>query len=72
MKMVSLAGATSKKIWHYLNGHQTNSSADTVMLHVGVMICWKIKNRKRTEKSYDLVQKCHTYGIKNIFLSGLV
>ena len=36
-KMISLTGATSKKILHYLDVHLANSSADAVILHVGVI-----------------------------------
>ena len=35
-KMASLSGETSKEILHYLDVHLTNSSADVVILHVGV------------------------------------
>ena len=34
--MVSFPGATSKEILHYLDAHLVNSSADTIILHVGV------------------------------------
>ena len=34
--MVFFPGATSKKNLHYLDFHLTNSSADTLILHVGV------------------------------------
>ena len=34
--MLSFPGATSKEILHYLDVHLTNSSADAVILHVGV------------------------------------
>ena len=35
-KRVSFPGATSKESLHYLDVHLTNSSADAVILHVGV------------------------------------
>ena len=34
--MVSVPGATSKEILHYLDAHLTNSSPDAVILHAGV------------------------------------
>ena len=35
-KMVSLLGTTSKEILHYLDVYLTNSSADTIILHIRV------------------------------------
>ena len=74
--MVSFPGATSKEILHYLDVHLTNSSADAVILHVGVNDLFqdnsqsKIKILGKNLKS--MVEKCHTYGIKNEFISGLL
>ena len=36
-KMITFPGATSKKILRYLDVYLTNSSADAVILHVGVV-----------------------------------
>ena len=75
-KMVSFSGATSKEILHYLDVHFANSSADAVILHVGVNdllednIQSKIENLGKNLRS--MVEKCYTYGIKNVFISGLV
>ena len=75
-KMVSFPGATSKEILHYLDVHLGNSSADAVILHVGVNdllednIQSKIENLGKNLRS--MVEKCHTYGIKNVFVPGLV
>ena len=75
-KMVSFPGATSKEILHYLDVHLANSSADAVILHVGVNdllednIQSKMENLGKNLRS--MVEKCHTYGIKNVFISGLV
>ena len=73
--MVSLPEATSKEILHYLDVHLTSSSVDAVILHVGVNDLEdnsqsKIENLGKNLKS--MVEKCHTYGIKNAFISGLV
>ena len=74
--MVSLPEATSKEILHYLDVHLTSSSVDAVILHVGVNDLLednsqsKIENLGKNLKS--MVEKCHTYGIKNAFISGLV
>ena len=70
-KMVSFPGATSKEILHYLDVHLANSSAAAVILHVGVNdllednIQSKIENLGKSLRS--MVEKCHTYGIKNVF-----
>ena len=75
-KMVSFPGATSKEILHYLDIHLTNSSPDAVILHVGVNDLLednsksKIENLEKNLRS--MVDKCHTYGVKNVFISGLV
>ena len=75
-KMVSFPGATSKEILHYLDVHLTNSSADAVILHVGVNDLLednsqlKIENLGKNLRS--MVEKSHTYRIKNVFISGLV
>ena len=76
IKMVSFPEATSKEILHYSNVHLTNFSADVVILHVGVNDFLegnsqsKIENLGKNLKS--MVEKCHSYGIKNAFSSGLV
>ena len=74
--MVSFPGATSKEILHYLDIHLTNSSPDAVILHVGVNDLLednsksKIENLEKNLRS--MVDKCHNYGVKNVFISGLV
>ena len=56
--------------------HLTNSSADAIILHVGVNYFLEdnsqsmIENLEKNLRS--MVEKCHTYGIKNVFISGLV
>ena len=46
-KMISFPGPTSKEILHYLDVHQTNTFANTIILPAGVNGCWKITvNRK--------------------------
>ena len=75
-KMGSFPGATSKEILHYLDVHQINSSADVVILYVGVNYLLeddsqsKIENLGKNLKS--MAEKCHNYAIKNVFISGLV
>ena len=75
-KMVSFPGATSNEILHYLDVHLTNSSADAVILHVGVNDTLEDNSQLKIENLWNnlrsMVEKCHTYGIKNVFVSGLV
>ena len=74
--MVSFPGATSKKVLHYVDVHQFNSFADTVLLHFGVNDLLEDKSQSKIENLgknlNSMVEKCHTYGIKNVFISGLV
>ena len=69
--MVSIAG-TTLKILQYLGVHLTNSSADTVILHFGISDLLKDNSKSKIENLGTMLEKCHTYGIKSIFISGLV
>ena len=74
--MVSFPGATSNEILHYLDVHLTNSSTDAVILHVGVNDLLEDNSQLKIENLGNnlrsMVEKCHTFGIKNVFISGLV
>ena len=74
--MTSFPRATSNGILHYLDVHLNNSSADAVILHVGVNDLLEDNSQLKIENLGDnlrsMVEKCHTYGIKNVFISGLV
>ena len=75
-KMVSFPGATSNEILHYLDVHLTNSSADAVKLHVGVNDLLKDNSQLKIENLENnlrsMVEKCHIFGIKNVFIAGFV
>ena len=75
-KMISFPGATSKDILHYLDVHLTNSSLDIIILHVGVNYLLEDSSKSQTENLEknlrSMADKCHTYGVKNVFISGLV
>ena len=58
VKLISSPGATSKEILHYVDVHLTNSSADNA------------DNLGNNLKF--IIGKCHTYGFKKVFISGLV
>ena len=75
-KTVFFPGATSNEILHYLDVHVTNSSADAVILNVGINDLLEDNSQLKIENLGNnlrsIVEKCHTYGIKNVFISGLV
>ena len=48
-KMVSFPEATSKEILHYLDVHLISSSADTIILHVGVNGLLKDNSKSKIE-----------------------
>ena len=74
--MVSLPGVTSKEILHYLDVHLTNFAANAAILHVGVNDLLEDNSQSKIENLgknlRSMVEKCHSYGIKNVFISGLV
>ena len=61
-KMISFPGATSK--------------TSCIMLHVGVNYLLEDSSKSQTENLEknlrSMADKCHTYGVKNVFISGLV
>ena len=69
--MVSLPGATSNEILHYLDVHLTNSSAEAVILHVGVNDLLEDNSQLKIENLGNNLRSI-TFGIKNVFISGLV
>ena len=75
-KEVSFPGATSKKVLQYLDVHPTNFSPDVIILHVGVNHLLEDNSKSNIENLEknlrSMVEKCQTYGVKNVFTSGLV
>ena len=74
-KMASFPGATSKEILHYLEVHLTNSSADVVILPIGVNDLLEDNSKSKIEHQgknlRSMVEKCHTCAVKNVFILGL-
>ena len=72
--MISTLGVTSK-ILLYLGVHLTNSSANTVILYVGVNDLMEGNSQSKIENLGEnlktMIEKCHTYGIKSKFRFGL-
>ena len=68
--MISFPGATSNEILHYLDVHLPNSSADAIILVVGVNDLLEDNSQSKIEHLGKnlrfMVEKCHIYGIKNV------
>ena len=66
-------GATSKQLLHYLDVN-IEDSTDTVLIHIGVNdILQSVSNIDRLLLNVrEIVRKCRFFGLKNMFVSGLV
>lgn len=69
----SFPGATSKQLLHYLDVN-IEDSTDTVLIHIGVNdILQSVSNMDRLLLNVrEMVRKCRLFGVKNMFVSGLV
>ena len=69
----SFPGATSKQLLHYLDVN-IDDSTDTVFIHIGVNdILQSVSNMDRLLLNVrEMVRKCRLFGVKNMFVSGLV
>ena len=69
----SFPGATSKQLLHYLDVN-IEDSTDTVLIHIGVNdILQSVSNMDRLLLNVrEMVRKCRFFGVKNMFVSGLV
>ena len=71
----SFLGATSRQLLHYLNVNLDNTT-DTAILHIGINDLLKdisIDNFINFMKNVEhMVQKCRGFGVKRVFLSGIV
>ena len=65
-----------KTFYTILDVQLTNSSADAVILHVVVNDLLEHNSKSKTENLGKnlgwMVEKFHTYGVKNVFILGLV
>ena len=56
--------------------HLEGIQIDTVVIHTGVSDLLNSSNQSRINSLMNnivcMVEKCHNYGVKNIFLSGIV
>ena len=69
----SFPGATSKQLLHDLDVN-IDDSTDTVLIHIGVNdILQSVSNMDRLLLNVrEMVRKCRLFGLKNMFVSGLV
>ena len=69
----SFPGATSKQLLHYLDVN-IEDSTDTVLIHIGVNdILQSTSNMDRLLLNVkEMNRKCRFFGVKNMFVSGLV
>ena len=69
----SFPGATSHQLLHYLDAN-LDKYTDTVAIHIGINDILNSASNANSLLSNikDMIQKCRNFGIKYIFLSGLV
>ena len=65
-----------RHLLHYLDIHLEDRNRETVIMHVGVNDVINDNSQSSIEKYISnlekMVQKCRNYGVKKIFVSGLV
>ena len=72
-KMLNFPGASSRQLLHYMDIHLEGIQVDTVVIHIGVNDLLNYSNQSRTDSLIIcMFEKCRNYGVKNIFLSGIV
>ena len=75
-KMLNFPGASSRQLLHYMDIHLEGIQVDTVVIHIGVNDLINYSNQSRTDSLMNniicMVEKCRNYGVKNIFLSGII
>ena len=76
VKMLNFPGASSRQLLHYMDVRLEGIQVDTVVTHIGVNDLLNYSNQSRTDSVMNNVicmfEKCRNYGVKNIFLSGIV
>ena len=75
-KMKSFPGATSKEMLHYIEPTLKEGSFDTAIIHVGINDILKDKSENEMNELYQNLKKigvkCHSYGVKEVHISGIV
>ena len=75
-KMFSFPGALSHQVLQYLDVHLEERQINTVVIHVGINDILRDSRQSRIDGLFQNIKntslKCTKFGVKNIFISGLV
>ena len=75
-KMLIFPGVSSRQLLHYMDIHLEGIQVDTVVIHIGANDLLNYSKQSRIDSLMNniicVVEKCRNYGLKNIFLSGIV
>ena len=75
-KMFSFPGASSHQMLHYLDVHLEERQINTVVIHVGINDILRDSSQSSIDgllqNIKNMALKCTKFGVKNIFISGLV
>ena len=75
-KMLNFPGASSSEILHYIDVHLKEKLIDTIIVHVGVNDRLNENSQLKTNQLIGnikkITQKCVSFGVKKIYVSGLV
>ena len=74
--MFSFLGASSHQMLHYLDVHLEGRQINTVVIHVGINDILRDSSQSSIDRLLQNIKnmslKCTKFGVKNIFISGLV
>ena len=74
--MLNFPGASFNEILHYINVHLKEKLIDTITIHVGVNDLLNgnnlLKVNQLIENIKKITKKCVSFGVKKIYVSGLV
>ena len=75
-KMFNFPGASSHQLLHYLDIRLKDKSIDTVIIHIGINDLLTNGSRSGMDNLIynikKITEKCLMFGIKSVFISGLV
>ena len=75
-KMFNFPGAPFHQLLHYLDVHLKDKSIDTVIIHIGINDLLTNSSRSGMDNlMYNIkkiTEKCLMFGVKSVFISGLV
>ena len=75
-KILNFPGASSNEILHYIDVHLKEKLIDTIIVHVGVNDRLNENSQLKTNQLIGnikkITQKCVSFGVKKIYVSGLV